>query len=93
MSKDNGRIDESCFTCGTTVSVNNVIDNEDLTLALDYSGEGALSEATAKRDEIAKRFTQAQTALIADGDRVRLQVEFSCGAEKVIFLMAQRARS
>ena len=92
MSKDKRTItDVSCPTCSSAAEVNSVIDNEDLQLTLIFDGAEALAQARSKCSDIEHRFPEAQTALVEQGANVDMNVTFSCGAEKVIFLMTDRS--
>ena len=82
----------SCPSCTGADAVSVAIDNEDLLLSLEFHGAEALSQATAKSSEIEHRFTEAKTEITGQGDAVSLQIEFSCGAEKILFSMAERSR-
>ncbi len=81
----------TCPTCSGENAVNVAIDNEDLVLSLQFIGAEALAQATSKQREIENRFAEANTDLVHQGDTISLEIEFSCGAEKILFLMAERS--
>lgn len=94
MSKDNSILtDVSCPSCCSVAELLTVVDNDDLLVTIEFCGPDALSLAAARCSEVEHRFPDAQVAVTEQGDAARLDIEFSCGAEKIIFLRAERSRS
>ena len=94
MSKDSSILtDVSCPSCCSVAESLTVIDNEELLLAIDFTGPDALALASAKRAEVEQRFPDAQVLVSEHGGTVRVDIEFSCGVEKLIFQRAERSRT
>jgi len=94
MNKDSSILSGvSCPSCCSVAESSTVIDNEDLLLAIDFTGSDALALASAKRAEVEQRFPDAQVSVSEHGSTVRVDIEFSCGAEKIIFQRAERSRT
>ena len=83
-----------CEACGSIVELGSVINDDDETLVLPFSGgdKASVEQLTQKYIDVAKaRFPEVVVTKLAssdaDGEHIQLTLEFDCTAEKLIFEM------
>ena len=83
-------VNDTCAECGSFVDIGTVLEEDDTLLQLDFVGETAVADAAAIVEQTAARFSDAAITQQATDDGVRLAINFSCSAEKIIFQLQHR---
>lgn len=83
-------VNDTCAECGSFVDIGTVLEEDDTLLQLDFVGDTATADAAAVVEQTAAQFSDASISQQATAEGVRLNINFSCSAEKIIFQLHHR---